>query len=83
MTVMKSKILFVTALFLIIGNIANAQTDTLNVYLEKNKEYKFGVDLVFELANEIFGFYPKFVNYDFMREDNNYAPRFYAPYLSQ
>lgn len=45
---MKSKLLFIVVLFLIAGNKANAQIDTLNVYLEKNKEYKYGVDLVFE-----------------------------------
>ena len=45
--VMKNK-LFITALLLIIGSNLFAQIDTLNVYLEKNQEYRTGVDLVFE-----------------------------------
>jgi hypothetical protein len=58
-------------------------------YLEK----KFsGFDFVadsgsvdIELAKKIFGFYPKYVNYDFPQKDENtkFYPRYYAPYLSK
>jgi hypothetical protein len=44
---MKNK-LFITILFLLIGNSLFAQIDTLNVYLEKNQENRTGVDLIFE-----------------------------------
>jgi hypothetical protein len=46
--VMKNKLLLTAILFLIMGNKSFAQIDTLKVYLEKNSEHKFGVDLVFE-----------------------------------
>jgi hypothetical protein len=45
--VMKNK-LFIIVLFLIIGNKAFSQIDTLDVYLEKSSVHTFGVNLVFE-----------------------------------
>jgi hypothetical protein len=44
---MKTK-LFIVIVFLITGIKMTAQTDTLKVYLEKNQEYRTGVNLVFE-----------------------------------
>jgi hypothetical protein len=43
-----NKINLIIVLFLLIGNSAFAQENTLNVYLEKNLEHRTGVDLVFE-----------------------------------
>jgi len=36
-----------------------------------------------ELAKEIFGFYPSYVNYDFYQGERNYAPRYYVPYINK
>ena len=61
---MKKNKLFITALFLIIGIKTFAQIDTLNVYLEKNNEHKFGVDLVFENnSNDTIFLFTQFENF--------------------
>ena len=61
---MKKNKLFITALFLIIGIKAFAQIDTLNVYLEKSKEHRFGVDLVFENnSNDTIVLFTRFDNF--------------------
>ena len=60
---MKNK-LFITVLFLIIGSKLFAQIDTLNVYLEKNKEHRFGVNLVFENnSNDTIILFTRFENF--------------------
>ena len=60
---MKSK-LFIVMLLLLIGGKISAQTDTLNVYLEKNQLYKTGVDLVFENnSNDTIFLFTRFHNF--------------------
>jgi hypothetical protein len=60
--VMKNK-LFTILLCIIIGCDIFAQTDTLIVYLKKNQEHKFGVDLVFENnSNDTISLLTKFRN---------------------
>jgi hypothetical protein len=66
---MKSKLLFIAVLFLLTGIRANAQRDTLKVYLEKDREYKFGVDLIFENnSNDTIFLLSKFKNLSAMHE---------------
>jgi hypothetical protein len=87
--VMKNK-LFITGLFLIVGSQAFAQTDTLSVYLEKNQDIKYGIDLVFENnSNDTIFLFSKFHNFSlegsmapgssgiyiyFYYDGNEYAP---------
>ena len=56
--------LFIAAFFLLIGSEIFSQTDTLNVYLEKNLEHRLGVDLVFENnSNDTIVLFTRFHNF--------------------
>ncbi|MDR2065459.1 MAG: hypothetical protein LBP85_07120, partial [Prevotellaceae bacterium] len=61
------------------------EADIFLQYVEDEKKYNRVAPtsiriLDNELANSIFGFYPKYVNYDFLRDDI-FIPRYYAPYI--
>jgi len=62
---MKNKFLIIAA-FILMGNNVFAQTDTLNVYLEKNQDHRSGVNLVFENnSNDTIFVFPRFENFSF------------------
>ncbi len=66
----KSNLKLFFAILLLLASLKSfAQTDTLNVYLEKNQDYRTGVDLVFENnTNDTIFLYSRFQNFSFRGE---------------
>jgi hypothetical protein len=65
---------FIVILFLIIASKANAQTDTLKVYLEKNQKHIWGVDLVFaNNSNDTILLFTRFHNFSLGVEIPHYS----------
>jgi hypothetical protein len=61
------------------------EADIFLQYVEEKEKYNSTTPtsiriLDKDLANSIFGFYPKYVNYDFLRDDI-FIPHYYAPYI--
>jgi hypothetical protein len=68
------------------NKIASNRKDLVLQYTEEKNKFNKTIPtsiriLDKELAKQIFGFYPKYVNYDYLRNKNQYIPRYFVPYI--